>query len=134
MNYRVTLENYKDDSYYLKVVNAVGEILQDSRVVRTTDVHVKIGVLSTENLKRWKAGQISYLESVIQCNLSKAERINRLLGFHAHDLNLGKSHDFVKYNGKPLRFSKSGTKKAEEQYAAQYSVIGKVNPHAKSPG
>ena len=133
MNYRVTLKNYKEDSYYPKVVRAVGEILQESRVVRTTEVHVKVGVLSTENLKRWKAGQVSYLEAVIQCNLSKAERINKVLGFHAHDLNLGKSHNYVKHKGKPLRFSKSGVKKVEEHYAAQYSVIGKVNPYAKNP-
>ena len=132
MNYRVTLQNYKEDKYYAKVVRAVGEILQESRVVRVIDVFVKRGQLSEANLKRWKSGQVPYLEAVIQCNWSKADRINKILSFHAHDLNLAKSNDFIKYKGKYLRFTKSGIKKAEERYARQYSVIGKVNPHAKN--
>lgn len=133
MNYRVTLQNYKEDKYYPKIVRVVGEVLQESRVVRVFDVFTKMGQLSDENLKRWRSGQVPYLEAVIQCNLSKADRINKILSLHAHDLNLGKSHDFVKYKGKILRFTKSGIKKAEEHYARQYSVIGKVNPYAKIP-
>ena len=133
MNYRVTLQNYKEDKFYPKVVRVVGEILQESRVVRVVDVLVKMGQLSDVNLKRWRSGQVPYLEAVIQCNLSKADRIDKILSFHAHDLNLGKSNDFVKHKGKVLRFTKSGAKKAEERYARQYSVIGKVNPYAKNP-
>ncbi len=130
MNYRVTLQNYKEDKYYPKMVRVVGEILQESRVVRVADVLTKMGQLSDVNLKRWRAGQVPYLEAVIHCNLSKADRINKILSFHAHDLNLGKSNDFVKYKGRTLRYTKSGIKKAEERYARQYSVIGKVNPYA----
>lgn len=124
------MKNYKEDKYYPKVVRVVSEILQESRVVRVVDVLTKMGQLSDVNLKRWRSGQVPYLEAVIQCNLSKADRINKILSFHAHDLNLGKSNDFVKYKGKNLRFTKSGIKKAEERYARQYSVIGKVNPYA----
>ena len=125
MNYRVTLSNYKEDKYYPKVVRAVAEILEESRTVSTTDVFQKIGVLSQGNFKKWNSGQVSYLEAVIECNLSKATRIMAILGFHAHDLNLGKSANVVKRNGQLLRFSKSGNKKVEESYARQYRVIGK---------
>jgi hypothetical protein len=125
MDYRVTLSNYKEDKYYPKVVRVVSEILERERVVRTIDVFCKIGVLSEDNIKKWNTGQVGYLESVIECNLSKANRIMAVLGFHSHDLNLGKSINFVKRKGQYLRFTKSGIKKMEECYARQYSVIGK---------
>jgi hypothetical protein len=125
MNYRVTLSNYKEDKYYPKVVRIVSEILEHKRVVETLDVFHKLGVLSEESIKKWKSGQVNCLESVIECNLSKASRIMAVLSFHSHDLNLGKSNNFVKRKGNYLRFTKSGTKKSEECYARQYSVIGK---------
>jgi hypothetical protein len=125
MNYRVTLDNYKEDKYYPKVVRVVSEILESKRVVNTIDVFNRIGVLSEENIKRWQTGQVNYLESVIECNLSKANRIIAILGFHSHDLNLYKSNGFVKRKGQYLRFTKSGSKKMEECYARQYSVVGK---------
>ncbi|MCP5079274.1 MAG: hypothetical protein GY951_14615 [Psychromonas sp.] len=103
----------------------VGEILENDRVVRTIDVFARIGVLSKGNIKKWQAGQVNYLESVIECNLSKANRIMAVLGFHSHDLNLGMSTNFIKRKGQFLCFSKSGVKKVEECYARQYSVIGK---------
>ncbi len=125
MNNRVTLSNYKNDKYYPKVVRVVTEILGNTRTVKTIDVFKKLGVLSEENIRKWQAGQVNYLESVIECNLSKANRIIAVLGFHSHDLNLGRSANFVKRKGQYLRFTKSGVKKMEESYARQYSVIGK---------
>jgi hypothetical protein len=125
MNYRVTLSNYKEDKYYPKVVRVVTEILEHDRIVKTIDVFQRIGVLSEDNIKKWRAGQVGCLESVIECNLSKANRIMTLLGFHSHDRNLGKSSNFIKRKGQYLRFSKSGEQKIEECYARQYSVIGK---------
>jgi hypothetical protein len=125
MNYRVTLSNYKEDKYYPKVVRVVGEILEASRTIKTVDVFQSLGLLSEINYKKWLSGQVRCLELVLECNLSKANRIMLILGFHAHDLNMGKSHDFVKHKSKILRFSKSGTKKIEELYARQFNVIGK---------
>jgi hypothetical protein len=63
---RVTLSDYKEDKYYPKVVRVVSEILEHKRVVETLDVFHKVGVLSEENIKKWKAGQVSCLESVIE--------------------------------------------------------------------
>jgi len=125
MKYRVTLSNYKNDKYYPKVVRAVSELLEESRTIDTIDVFHRIGVLSDENIRKWKAGQIRYLELVIECNLSKANRIIALLGFHAHDLNLGRSTHFVKLKGHYLRYSKSGVKTVEERYATRFRAIEK---------
>jgi hypothetical protein len=124
MNYRVTLSNYKEDKYYPKVVRVVSEILGASRTVKTVEVFHRLGVLSEINYKKWQSGQVRCLELVLECNLSKANRIMTILGFHAHDLKMGKSHDFAKHKGNILRFSKSGTKKIEELYARQFNVIG----------
>jgi hypothetical protein len=125
MNYRVTLKNYKDDKYYPRLVRVVSEIMERSKTIETIHVFNKMGFLSDKNIKKWRAGQILYLESVIECNLSKANRIIALLGFHAHDLNLGKSSNLIKRKGKYLRYTKSGIKKIEENYAKQFFVIGK---------
>ena len=133
MKYRVTLQNYKEDKYYPKVVRAIGEILQETRTFQVTDVLLNMGQLSEENLKRWKSGQVPYLEAVIQCNLGKADRINRIVSFHAFDLNLASSQDVVKHKGKILRYTKSRIIKAEKRYARRYRVIGKTNPFAKTP-
>lgn len=91
MNYRVTVNNYKDDKYYSKIVNAVNDLLEADDVVTTAKVMQKIGVLSVENYQKWKKGKVFYLEKVITCNLSKANRILSILGFHAHDLNMEKA-------------------------------------------
>ena len=125
MNYRVTVSNYKDDKYYAKVVRSVDELLELGRTVRTVDLFKKMGVLSSDNLKVWQEGGVGCLEKVIECNLSKANRIIAIFGFYAHDLNMGKSSNFVKRKGKVLRFTKSGAKKLEDLYARQFSVIGK---------
>ena len=65
-----------------------------------------------------------YLERVFEGNLSKANRILRIIGFHAHDLNMVPSNTHYYQWGKgkkrTLRFSKSGDKKLEEAYAKHY--------------
>ena len=125
MNYHVSLINYKDDKYYAKVVDAVEELLSSGREFSVLDVFLKVGVLSPQRLSLWQAGKADYLERLVECNLSKANRILRIVGFHAHDLNLGKKVIFTQVNGKKLRFTKTGIKKLEERYASNYYVIGK---------
>lgn len=125
MNYRVTVNNYKDDKYYSKIVNAVNDLLEADDVVTTAKVMQKIGVLSVENYQKWKKGKVFYLEKVITCNLSKANRILSILGFHAHDLNMEKSLMYLKYNKKILKFTKNGHKKGEELYARKFVKVTK---------
>ncbi len=93
--------------------------------MNSLDVFQLIGVLSEVKYKKWQSGQITYLESVIDCNLSKANRILSILSFHAHDLNMTRSNYFIKHKGKVLRYTKTGAKKAEELYAIQFTSIGK---------
>jgi len=124
MNYRVTVSNYKEDKDYSKVVCAVNEILNTKSTVKAIDVFQLIGMLSEVNYKKWQSGQIAYLERVIDCNLSKANRILSILSFHAHDLNMARSNILIKHKGTALRYTKTGANKAEELYARQFNSIG----------
>jgi len=125
---KVTVENYRDDKYYPKVVRAVGEILAYSEVVAPVDVFVHMKLLSKADLELWRFGRVPYLEKVICCSLGKTSRILRILRMHVHDLDMIPSHTaYVKW-GKgsriPLRFSKTGEPKLEEAYSRHFLKPG----------
>ena len=119
----VTIDSYKKDKYYPRVVRAVAKILARSDVVAPVDVLIEMGNLSKKNLEAWRAGQVPYLERVFEGNLSKANRILRIIGFHVHDLNMVPSHaTYRATSGRhaALRFSKSGAKAIEAAYSRHY--------------
>lgn len=125
---KVTLENYKDDKHYPRIVRAVEAILARGDVVASIDVFVHMELLREEDVESWRFGRIPYLEKVIHCNLSAASRILRILRMHAHDLNMPTSQTAYVRWGKgrrtPLRFSKSGDPKVEEGYARHFLKPG----------
>src|SRR5262245_4104705 len=125
---RVTTANYKEDTYYPRVVRAVEAILATGDVVTPIEVFVQMGLLSKPDVESWRFGRTPYLEKVIQCNLAKASRILRLLRMHVHDLDMRPSQTaYVKW-GKgrrtPLRFSKTGDPKLEEDYSRHFLAPG----------
>jgi hypothetical protein len=93
-------------------------------VVTPVEVLIEMGNLSKKNHEAWLKGQVPYLERVFKGNISKANRILRIIGFHAHDLNMVARnthyHQWGKGKNRALRFSKSGNKKIEEVYARHY--------------
>lgn len=121
---RVTVRSYKTDKYYPRVVKAIAKVLSKSGVVAPVEVLMEMGNLSRPNHEAWRKGQVPYLERVIEGNLSKINRIIRIIGFHAHDLNMIPSHTayhkWGKGQSRVLRFSKSGDKKLEEAYSRHY--------------
>ncbi len=121
---RVTLSNYRKDKYYPRVVCAVATILQRSDVFSPVDILLEMGNLSKKNLDSWRCGQVPYLERVIEGNLSRLARILRLIGFHAHDLNMVPRMTVYCRHGKgkkqKLRFSKSGIKGIEDAYSRHF--------------
>lgn len=120
----VTVNNYRKDKYYPRVVRAVKMILSRSDVVAPVEVLLEMGNLSKKNHDAWRRGQVPYLERVFEGNLSKASRILRLIGFHVHDLNMVPSQTIYRRWGKGkktiLRFSKSGARVLEEAYSRHY--------------
>jgi hypothetical protein len=119
----VTINSYRKDKYYPRVVRAVARILARSDVIAPVDVLMEMGNLSRKNLEAWRAGKVPYLERVFEGSLSKANRILRLIGFHVHDLNMVPSHaTYRATSGRhaALRFSKSGAKTIEDAYSRHY--------------
>ncbi len=121
---RVTANTYRKDKYYPRVVRAVGKILARADVVAPTEILIEMGNLSQKNYEAWRKGKVPFLERVFEGNLSKANRILRIIGFHVHDLNMvpkiNHYHQWCKGKKRALQFSKSGDKKLEEAYSRHY--------------
>ena len=122
---RITIENYRTQKEYPKIVAAVAQVLAKQRFVAPIDVFLCMGLLDADDLTKWQCGGTPYLERVIRCNLSRASAILRILRFHAHDLNLGPSITRYMHRKNSLRFSKTGEGPIEEAYARHYVVIGR---------
>ena len=126
---QITPQNYTKDKYYPSVVRAVTQCLAKSAAVTTVDVFVTMNLLRQDAVLDWRFGRVPYLEKVIQCNLEKAERILRLLRYHAEKSDLRPSFTaFKKWGRGPLRFSKSGIERLEMAYSTHF-----IRPSAKKP-
>ena len=121
---KVSVTTYRKDKYYPRVVRAVAKVLTKSDVVAPVDVLIEMGNLTKKNYDAWRKGEVPYLERVFEGNLSKANRILRIIGFHVHDLNMVPQNTQYHQKGKrskhQLRFSKSGDRKLEEAYSKHY--------------
>lgn len=117
---RLTPADYKADTLYPRVARAMAALLDSNQPVSAPAVFVKMGMLSEQHLQAWRAGQVPYLERVLEGNLSKASRVVRILSFWAHELKLPVAPPHaagaIKYKGQPLRFSKTGERGVEEAY------------------
>ena len=86
-----TLGTYRDDPLYPQIERAVAAILARGKTVAPVDVLVGMDLLAPGQLEEWRRGHVFYLETVINCNLTRLSRLLRVLRFHAHDLNLVRS-------------------------------------------
>ena len=125
---KITIENYRTQKDYPRIVAAVAQVLARQRFVAPIDVFLCMGLLDADDLTKWKRGGTPYLERVLRCNLSRASGILRILRFHAHDLNLGSSITGYMHRKSALRFSKTGEGPLEEAYARHFVVIGNKKP------
>ena len=123
---RITDANYKKDKLYPRVVKAVTEILDSgNNEITSVEVLRRMDYLRKEHEERWRNGQVPYLERVLGANLSKLNRLLRILHIHALACKM-KPFDRVhkrkgKRNGKiTLRFSKSGDPNLEKAYQRCY--------------
>lgn len=121
---KVTVSTYRKDKYYPRVTRAFAVILSRSDEVAPVKVLIEMGHLSRKDLDAWRLGKIPFLERVFKGSLSKANRILRIIGFHAHDLNMVprvvRYHRQGKGQKNVLWFSKSGEKKIEAAYARHF--------------
>jgi hypothetical protein len=121
---KITASTYKKDKYYESVTGAVHELLKQDSVLKPVDVFVQLGNLTRKDYENWRFGRVPYLERVINCNLSIANRKLRILHLHALDRGLKPSETVYKKWGKGrktlLRFSKSGSRSLESAYSRHY--------------
>ena len=121
---KVTVNTYRKDKYYSRVVRSVGRILAHGDVVAPTDILIEMGNLSKNNYEAWRKGQVPYLERVFEGSLSKANRNHRIIGFYAHDLNMVPRqtvyHQWGKGKKRVLKFSKSGDPNLDKAYSRHY--------------
>ena len=121
---KVTVNSYRQDKYYPNVVRAFAGLLSRSDVVSPLEILLEMGRLSRKDHEAWRRGQVPYLERVFAGNLSHANRILRIIGFHAHDVNMVPRHTVYHQWGsgknRILRFAKSGDRNIEEAYCRQF--------------
>jgi len=122
---KVSVESYRNDPLYPRIVRTVAAILARGKVVAPVDVLVGMSILEPKHLEDWRFGRVPYLEKVIDCNLTRLSRLLRILHFHAHDRKLVPSITVYKRWGKGpkqrLRFTKTGDAKLEEAYSRHFA-------------
>ncbi len=130
----VSVNTFRDDPLYPRIARAAEQILARGKVVAPVDVLVRMNLLAPERLEDWRRGQVPYLESVIDCNLTRLSRLLRILRFHAHDLKLVPTITVYTRWGKGpkqrLRFTKTADSKLEEVYARHFVWPGKGPFHS----
>jgi len=126
---KVSVESYRNDPFYPRIVRAVAGIIARGKVVAPVDVLIGMSILDPKHLEDWRFGRVPYLEKVIDSNLTRLSRLLRILRFHAHDLKLVPSITVYKRWGKGpkqrLRFTKTGDAKLEEAYSRHFVWPGK---------
>jgi len=127
---KITRTNYRQDRYYARIVKATEDLLREKGFVAPTELFIRMELLSRESVEDWRRGRIPYLERAIQCNLSKAGRILRILRMHAHDLDLKPAPTVYKRSTSGprtlLQFSKTGDRAVEDAYARHFLLPRKV--------
>ena len=119
---KVTVSSYRKDKYYPKVVKAIMILLKESDEISPLAVMLQTGNLLPKDHEAWLCGHVSYFERVFQGNLSKANRILRIIGFYAHDLNMVPSLHSYQQRGtkRQLRFSRTCDSGVETAYTQHY--------------
>lgn len=92
--------------------------------VCAVDILLQLNFLSEGDYESWQLGKVDCLEEVCSVDLAKLTLVNKLIRRYAVELDLERSWTAYNQMGKRLsrrlRFSQSGSKAIEEQYATHY--------------
>jgi hypothetical protein len=104
-----------------RVIKAAEAALAAQGYASAVDVLVGMSWLDADNVKRWRAGQVDYLERVVQANLSRISAAMKLFRSWAAKKGLRPSESaYVARSRRPLRFSKSGNSGIERLYRTHW--------------
>lgn len=99
----------------------MAQLLEVQSVITPVEVFMQMGNLTKKDYENWRFGRIPYLEGVVKCNLSKANRILRIIRLHGEDLGFRPFKTLYRKWGKgvkiQLRFSKTGNWRIEELWS-----------------
>jgi len=112
-----------------RVIKAAEAALAAQNYVSPVDVLVGIGWLDAGAVKRWRHGQVDYLERVVQANLARISEAMKLLRSWAAAKGLVPSETsyVARQPGRQaLRFSKSGNPTIEQLYRTHW-VSGELS-------
>lgn len=108
--------------------------LKTKGYIALVDVFIAMGKLTPAQHEDWRMGRKSYLEAVIQLNLSQINVVCRTVHNSAAKGELKPSLTaYVKWgngNRTPLRFTKSGAPELERSWATHYLAIRPAKPHS----
>lgn len=94
-----------------------------------------IGLLTRKNYNDWKNGKIPYLERGCSGSLDKLTLVSKVIRSFVSEKKLKPSLTYYKQNGKggkQLRFSRSGERGIEKNYATHYVDAKRIKePKAK---
>jgi hypothetical protein len=106
-----------------RVITAAERTLAAQKYVSSIDVLLGIGWLDPNTLKRWRQGQIDYLERVVQTNLPRISEAMQLFRSWAKDKGLlpSETHYVARSpQRQTLRFSRSGDPTVERLYRTHW--------------
>lgn len=112
-----------------RVIKAAEAALATRKYVSPLDVLVGIGWLDPGAVKRWRQGQIDYLEAAIQTNLPRISEAMKLFQSWAtaHGLTPSETQYVARTPAREmLRFSKSGDPTTEKLYRTHW-ISGEVS-------
>jgi len=126
---KVNASNYQKDERFVSVARSVAQILQTTNVVTPVEVLLRLGRITKQEYEDWRFGRIAYLERVCLGNLSKLNRLLRILDQHCRAIGLTPTNSAYRKWGRhgnrdPLRFSKSGDPNLEAAYSRHYIAKG----------
>lgn len=132
---KLNASNFRKDTLYPRVVNAVSSLLSKGDEISPVEVLKMMGNLQPKNEQAWRKGQVPCLERVIEGSLGKCSRVLRIL--HLHCISSGmteKIHAYkIKGGAKPLRFSLSGDANLEQSYMRHYHLNRKQKQESAAP-
>jgi len=127
---RINASSYKKDKLYPGIVKVVTEILETEKVVTPVEVLIRQHRITRKQYEDWRHGRIPCLERVCIGNLSKLNRLLRVLEQHCLASGMKPSQTVYRKWGKGskwivLQFSRSGDPGLEAAYSRHY-VMGEL--------
>ena len=113
-----------------KIKSICHDLRYNQGFITTIDVLLKLEYLSSENLDKWKKGQVAFLEKVCTADSGKLAFMNKAIKSHTNELKLKPSFTSYKSSGegqrKRLIFTRTALQNIEEAYATHFVDVKRV--------